>query len=1077
MSDATPPMHPSDESWEIRADRPWRLFALGAVLVLAVDLLLGLVGTSGPDPSLALDSRDDVRLVLKRARDTGATLLIGDSVLAGDVLASHTEDWRTERVVDHMRREAGEGAVGFEQVALSGMLLGDILGVLYELDDVDPTGTVPVVIEVNPRFFSVHYGETRCAHPWLCDRVEAGDDGWLRGWYASGRVVRDGLDGLEPWLPILRHRRRLFPTVDPIGAVLSRDAGEGADAVEGRARLLEHYRDPSLADDDLPVRLLRRIDNRLEYRQRPGVFFGTPLNDAFLGEATSPDDLGHLSAVVAATTEGPPSRLVQLDHPLFRPEHFVDHCHLTVAGSRILALNLLHELGQPLRTVPLHSEMVHPLAPDQTLAASPLPGDAEGPSWVARFSNPDGVALGPQGQLVVADSGNHQLKRFEPPYQTARSWLGRPTADTNVDGPLADATASHPTQPAFLGSDLYFLSDRGRRLRQVRQGTVRTVLHQPKQPALVELVANGSRLLARDARHQVWSIDPATGKRTPVVRPTGGVRLTAMAAHRDRLFLADDRGRIFEHRLAGPARELVQGTLVFANTGEAQPAAKEDGVVQRFPRSFDQDRIGLVEGLDWIDRYGGLLVRYREPPDRGRNLKPSPGESHWRFFDLERKRITPWIRPRRYGSGHLMWQRPTASFVSPYHPGTVAIDQASASVFHLESDRTRLVRRPDGLLGMSRVSHPGTTSTILDLQEPFADRAARLTLQDHDPVSHLDATGHPHGIEQPYVVLLVGSSMLAMSDTVGMVPLGRALEEELNERLGYRDRQQALVFTRIQAAVEFPGAVVLAEQAAALTRPDVIVVDMWERLPSHGRYDAARYSAAIGQLVALRERTGAEIVVFDSTALDRMRATPVPLAREHDALRAAGFDVISDAGQYLHDNLAVAPWGSPPFFAQHASPWAIDAAADRLAARLYPSLRARTQAGPPRWTEGPLAAPADIRGTVAEVRPELERLAPTLPPVDASAALVALEDGTLDVLLDLRDRPETEEQHPALAVAALLAVIRDNRGTDVASDLRVRLVTFSSYDEYGLGAREAATTVHETRLTSTELLDAVRALP
>src|SRR5690606_10396503 len=138
---------------------PWVWLAAVVLLVIAVDLTLGLGRNDAPtvagDRVEAVDVRAQLRAAATAAEQgRPALVLVGDSVLAGDVMAASVPDWRSQRVIDHMHAELGpDSDAALQQVAFDALLPVDALRVLAELDRVDPDGEVRLVVELNLRYF------------------------------------------------------------------------------------------------------------------------------------------------------------------------------------------------------------------------------------------------------------------------------------------------------------------------------------------------------------------------------------------------------------------------------------------------------------------------------------------------------------------------------------------------------------------------------------------------------------------------------------------------------------------------------------------------------------------------------------------------------------------------------------------------------------------------------------------------------------------------------------------------------------------------------------------------------------
>ena len=119
---------------------------------------------------------------------------------------------------------------------------------------------------------------------------------------------------------------------------------------------------------------------------------------------------------------------------------------------------------------------VRRVSPDGTIAAvagdggTGLFGDG-GPATRARLTAPDGVAVDSSGQILIADTGNHAIRRIDRE-GTITTIAGRGAPGFSGDGGAAtDAALNTPTSVAVARNGDVFIADQhNHRLRRVRPG-------------------------------------------------------------------------------------------------------------------------------------------------------------------------------------------------------------------------------------------------------------------------------------------------------------------------------------------------------------------------------------------------------------------------------------------------------------------------------------------------------------------------------------------------------------------------------------------------------------------------------
>lgn len=1046
--------------------------------ILIIDATIAVAVRSTPDTErIQLRSAEDVVAVLERAAaDPEPFLLIGDSVLVGDVMEGQVDRWQTQRVIDHLRREQAAGSEAtFHQVALDGLLPVDILRIVTELDRIDPHGRVPLVIELNARFMSrLHTRAKECTRPWLCDIgvPVVDEDGidvlaWASvTWDASLRLLRK-------WLPIARHRNRLdlgFDLATAPGLADPETEPPPQDRLQARVRMLEHYTRPRFGRRSAQVRAVREIVRRVNAMKRRAVFFTTPVEDAFLKEATQGAGAGRVSAWWAKLVgTGGTAELVELDHPLFSSPMFVDHCHMRPEGNRLLALNLLHELNLRLAHVPAHTDIVRPEGADATLVSQISLGNSDGPAWVAAFRKPQGIAVAPGGaRVVLADTGNHCLRELSGNLQTVRTIAGQCGEDGAVDGPANKARLHSPRSPTLHDSAVYFTTADGRDLRRLARGQVSTAytLGGPSWDRIEKIVSVESALYLQDGNRSIVRFDPATHLATTVLErgPTSAIR-TFTVTPDGTLIVVDESNRIWRVGAGAPPALHIGGEVIFENI--ALTTLPEE-TRSFFPFPLDEVKLHRVVDVQWVERYGGLLVQDDIVPAQSNKRSAHVTERvALRFISFEDGLVYPWLKPLAFGGGHILYNKRTDSLVSRFHVGTMALDQRTASLFYLEAGRSRLMRIGDGLWGTARIGNVPSRRVFNKTREFFGTEAGDATLNRFVPYRFIDQRHERLPREGPYVGVFVGSSMTGSSDNVGMYSIGRRIEQILDTTLGYRDRTRLELIVRSHSGPSFKRELTAVHNLVETGAPDVVLIE----LRATGTFfdkdlDEASVLEHLGQLRDAVRRVDALLAFVDATPLvsrkrDGLRVGNSAATAMIDTIRGAGFVVLDPGDRMLEDHLEVSPWGSPPFGRHHVSPWAADAAAERYAAELYPLIRDHLRGRVPS-RRVPMTEAAPTMAGLGPALADLRALKLEFPEVPANAVQRQHVGKTMEIFVDLarvfkgdNERPVSPD-YEGIAASAIRKIAARDPASSLAVGLTIRLADFASYDEYGQGARERA---------------------
>jgi len=107
-----------------------------------------------------------------------------------------------------------------------------------------------------------------------------------------------------------------------------------------------------------------------------------------------------------------------------------------------------------------------------TLAGSPQGlSSTDGPLASARFTQPKGLASDGTGNLFIADTGNHTIRRVAVAAGQVTTLAGSPGVNGNSDGTGTDARFSYPQAPAGDGAGNLFVCGSAHTLRKVVTAT------------------------------------------------------------------------------------------------------------------------------------------------------------------------------------------------------------------------------------------------------------------------------------------------------------------------------------------------------------------------------------------------------------------------------------------------------------------------------------------------------------------------------------------------------------------------------------------------------------------------------
>ena len=291
-----------------------------------------------------------------------------------------------------------------------------------------------------------------------------------------------------------------------------------------------------------------------------------------------------------------------------------------------------------IRRVNASNTIIEPIAGSHELGTG-FSGD-NGPAIVAQLDTPDGVAIAPDGDLIVADSHNDRIRRVDRPTRIITTVAG--SGENGYDGddkPATEAALNTPSAvAAALNGDIYIADTLNYRIRMIdaKTGLIHTVAGDGLPGDGQDVGDGGPATSAHLNMPSDVALDPKTGD------------LYIADMHHNRVRKVDARTRIIT---------TVAGTGVWGHSGDDGPATKArfagpagiavvnepGGKITIFIADFYNNSVRAI-GPDGVIR--DLTDEGREAFGAPTRVAYDPRRGFLYVADSSRDRVVPLIIPK-----------------------------------------------------------------------------------------------------------------------------------------------------------------------------------------------------------------------------------------------------------------------------------------------------------------------------------------------------------------------------------------------------------------------------------------------